>query len=72
MDLQMPVMDGFTATETIRNLPDAKYQSLPIIALTASATLQVEDRVYQVGMNDYVQKPFNPTDLYNKIARHLQ
>ncbi len=72
MDLQMPVMDGFTATETIRRLPERKYKELPIIALTASATLQVEDRVYQVGMDDYVQKPFNPTDLYNKIARHLQ
>ena len=67
MDLQMPEMDGFTATQKIKEFaPD-----LPIIALTASAMLEVKDRVYQVGMNDYVPKPFVPGELYHKLMKHL-
>ena len=68
MDLQMPEMDGYQATTEIRKLPGQKYADLPIIALTASATLDIKDIAFAVGMNDYISKPFNPTDLYNKIA----
>lgn len=71
MDLQMPTMDGYTATAKIRNLRDNKYQKLPIIALTASAMLEERNRVYTVGMNDYVTKPFNPSELYSAINRHV-
>ncbi|NCD69845.1 response regulator [Mucilaginibacter agri] len=70
MDLQMPEMDGYQTTEAIRNLPDAKYQKLPIIALTASAMLDIKDRAFTVGMNDYISKPFNPNELYKKIASY--
>ena len=67
MDLQMPEMDGFTATQKIKEFaPD-----LPIIALTASAMLEVKDRVYQVGMSDFVSKPFVPGELYHKLMKHL-
>ena len=68
LDLQMPEMDGYQATAEIRKLPGQKYAELPIIALTASATLDIKDIAFAVGMNDYISKPFNPTDLYNKIA----
>jgi len=71
MDLQMPTMDGYTATAKIRNLQDNKYQKLPIIALTASAMLEERNRVYTVGMNDYVTKPFNPNELYSAINKHV-
>lgn len=70
MDLQMPEMDGYQTTEAIRNLPDPKYQKLPIIALTASAMLDIKDRAFTVGMNDYISKPFNPNELYKKIASY--
>ena len=70
MDLQMPEMDGYQTTEAIRNLPGAKYQKLPIIALTASAMLDIKDRAFTVGMNDYISKPFNPNELYKKIASY--
>ena len=70
MDLQMPEMDGYTAARLVREMPEDKYKNLPIIALTASAMLEVQDQVYKMGMTDYVTKPFNPTDLYNKIAHH--
>ena len=70
MDLQMPEMDGYQTTKAIRELPEEKYKTLPIIALTASATIDIKDRVYTVGMNDYLSKPFNPNDLYRKIAAY--
>ncbi|PWK20104.1 signal transduction histidine kinase [Arcicella aurantiaca] len=65
MDIQMPIMDGYTATAEIRKI-DTK---VPIIALTASATLNNQDRAFTVGMNDYITKPFNPKELFNKIAK---
>ena len=65
MDIQMPIMDGYTAISEIRKI-DA---NVPIIALTASATLNNQDRAFTVGMNDYVTKPFNPKELFNKIAK---
>ncbi|MCE7063772.1 PAS domain-containing protein [Dyadobacter sp. CY326] len=70
MDLQMPEMDGYEATARIRCLPDSKYADLPIIALTASAMLDIKDIAFRVGMNDYVSKPFTPNELYAKIAAY--
>lgn len=63
MDLHMPVMDGYEATEKIR----AKGIDLPIIALTANIKDDIEERVIQVGINDIIVKPFLPDDLYHKI-----
>lgn len=71
MDLQMPVMDGFDATEKIRALNDKKKREVPIIALTASALLEVQQQVKEASMNSIVTKPFNPDDLYAKIAAEL-
>ncbi|MDB4901416.1 MAG: response regulator [Mucilaginibacter sp.] len=68
MDLQMPEMDGYETTIAIRELSGEKFKKLPIIALTASAMLDIKDRAFVVGMNDYISKPFNPNDLYRKIA----
>ncbi|GAA4341064.1 hypothetical protein GCM10023149_53030 [Mucilaginibacter gynuensis] len=70
MDLQMPEMDGYQTTTAIRELPDDKYRKLPIIALTASAMLDIQDRAFTVGMDDYLSKPFNPNDLHKKIAHY--
>jgi len=70
MDLQMPEMDGYQTTTAIRNLPGNKYRDLPIIALTASAMLDIQDKAFTVGMNDYVSKPFNPNELHRKIAAY--
>lgn len=70
MDLQMPEMDGYQATEEIRKLDGDQYQTLPIIALTASAMLDIKDRAYAAGMNDYISKPFNPEELYVKIVKY--
>lgn len=68
MDLQMPGMDGYEASSTIRELDDTKYKQLPIIALSASARFDYKERMEVAGINDFVNKPFNPKELYNKIA----
>ncbi len=70
MDLQMPEMDGYEATKIIRSLDNPKYKQLPIVALTASAMLDVINKVQAIGMTDYVTKPFNPSELYNKIVKY--
>jgi PAS domain S-box-containing protein len=70
MDLQMPVMDGYEATERIRNLDDKRYKSLPIIALSASAMLYIQEKVYHIGMTDFITKPFDPELLYKKLEDH--
>lgn len=71
MDLQMPVMNGYEATQKIRSLNGDKYQRLPIVALTASAISEVRQRILEAGVNDYIAKPFNPAELYAKIARFI-
>ncbi len=71
MDLQMPRMDGYQATQAIRKL-GGKYQKLPIIALTADVVSDAKDRVKQAGMDDYLSKPFSPDVLYRKISTNLR
>ena len=70
MDLQMPGMDGYQATEIIRNSPSAAYRNVPIIALTASSMLDIKDRAFAIGMNDCISKPFNPDELFQKIQQY--
>ena len=67
MDLQMPVMDGIEATKQIRAL-GGKYNSLPIIALTASAVLEIKESALKSGLNDFISKPFRPDALYEKLV----
>ncbi|MBC8988052.1 response regulator [Pedobacter sp. N36a] len=72
MDLQMPVMDGYQSATAIRALLGDKFKKLPIIALTASAILDVQYKAFDSGMNDYISKPFNPDELYHKIEIYGQ
>ena len=69
MDLQMPVMNGIEATKAIRQLGGV-YAQLPILALTASAVLEIKDQATIAGLNDFITKPFKPTTLYDKISRY--
>jgi signal transduction histidine kinase/DNA-binding response OmpR family regulator len=69
MDIQMPEMDGYKATEIIRNKMN---KNIPIIAMTAHAMMGEREKCLQLGMNDYVSKPIKETVLYNIIARHAQ
>lgn len=69
MDIQMPEMDGYTATSIIRN---EMSKDIPIIAMTAHAMTGEREKCLQLGMNDYVSKPIKETVLYNIIAQHAQ
>jgi PAS domain S-box-containing protein len=69
MDIQMPEMDGYTAVSIIRNeFPDGKKQ-IPILAMTAHATASERTKIIESGMNDYINKPFDPDDLKKKILQ---
>jgi signal transduction histidine kinase/CheY-like chemotaxis protein len=68
MDMQMPEMDGLTASRRIRSL-NGPMASVPIIALTANAMMGVREEVLAAGMNDYVTKPINRTQLLEALDR---
>ncbi|HEU5366071.1 MAG TPA: PAS domain S-box protein [Hanamia sp.] len=68
MDLQMPEMDGFETTKYIRQ--NLKL-TLPIIAMTASALRNEKIKCMEVGMNEYLNKPFIPADLFRELRRFL-
>ena len=69
MDVQMPIMDGYEATKTIRK----RYSNLelPIIAMTASALKGDREMSIESGMDDYISKPINPEVLFETIAKWL-
>lgn len=69
MDLQMPEMNGFDATDYIRN---ELKSNIPIIALTADVTTVDLEKCTAVGMNDYIAKPVDERVLYSKIIKHVQ
>lgn len=71
MDLEMPVMSGYEATIAIRKMGDYG-KNVPIIALTASAMQDIQNKIYSLGMNDFILKPFNPSELKRKLAYHLE
>jgi signal transduction histidine kinase len=66
MDLSMPVMDGYDATIEIRKTD----KFIPIVALTASASFGYLDRALQIGINEYIIKPFNPKELNKKLSKY--
>jgi CheY-like chemotaxis protein len=68
MDLQMPVLDGYSATKHIREF----NKEIPIIALTASASTDIQQKTRESGMDDYLSKPFKPNDLFDTIYKHIR
>ncbi|WP_373500254.1 response regulator [Desulfococcus sp.] len=70
MDVQMPVMDGYTATRTIRS--DTRFKDLPIIAMTAHAMTGDHEKSTEAGMNDHVTKPIDPAQLCEILARWIR
>ena len=67
MDVQMPEMDGYQATAKLRS--DPRFGSLPIIAMTAHATIEERQRCLASGMNDHISKPIDPDMLFDTVAR---
>lgn len=65
MDIQMPVMDGLTATKVIRE--DLGFSRIPILAMTAQALSEERDRCIEAGMNDHITKPIDARELIAKL-----
>ena len=70
MDMQMPVMDGVTATIEIRK--DARFDAMPIVAMTANAMQQDKDKCLAAGMVDFVTKPIQPDELWAALLRWIK
>ncbi len=67
MDLQMPEMDGYQATAKLR--ADSRFANLPIIAMTAHATIEERQRCLAAGMNDHISKPIDPGNLFETVGK---
>jgi PAS domain S-box-containing protein len=70
MDIQMPVMDGYSATIEIRKLP--LCANLPIVAMTANAMQSDREKCLQCGMNDYIAKPIDPAKLKKALLKWIK
>ena len=69
MDLQMPEMDGYQATQKIRS--DPRFASFPIVAMTAHATIEERQKCLDAGMNGHVSKPIDPASLFDTLERFV-
>ena len=69
MDVQMPVMDGYTATRKIRE--NSRYRDLPVLAMTANATLEDRERSLEAGMNEHIAKPIRPQILFEALLKWI-
>jgi polar amino acid transport system substrate-binding protein len=70
MDMQMPVMDGIEATRILRANP--RFETLPIIAMTANALVSDREMCLQAGMNDHIAKPIDPDQLFGVLLRWIK
>ncbi len=70
MDLQMPLMDGYSATEEIRKIKS--FEELPIVAMTADAMTGIKEKCLGVGMQGFVTKPIDPDEVFGAIIRWVK
>lgn len=70
MDIQMPIMNGYEATQHIRHKMPAEVAQTPILAMTAHAHISQDEKFKTYGMDDYVLKPFEPEQLFKKIGQY--
>ena len=71
MDIQMPIMDGLTATREIRAREDEYFKQVPILAMSARAFKKDTEECLEAGMNAHIVKPIDPTILYEELAKFL-
>ena len=69
MDLSLPDIDGLEVTRQLRN--KEQFKAIPIIAVTAHATPNIQEVADQSGMTDFLTKPFLPTDLVSIVRKYL-
>ena len=72
MDIQMPNMDGYKATQHIRRLPDKQRAEIPIVAMTANAFAEDRRKAIETGMNEHIAKPISVESLQKTLTRILR
>ena len=72
MDIQMPIMDGYKATQMIRRMEDPEKAGIPIVAMTANAFAEDRQKALAVGMNDHVAKPIDMNQLMQVFVKHMK
>ena len=72
MDIQMPNLDGYRATEKIRRLNDPKKSDIPIIAMTANAFEEDRKKAMEKGMDGFVSKPVEMNKLFETLAKIMK
>ena len=72
MDIQMPIMDGYETTQHIRNNMPPEIAKIPILAMTAHAHISKDEKFKEYGMDDFVLKPFEPNQLFEKITKYTR
>ena len=72
MDVQMPIMNGYEATRTIRSLPREDVKTLPIIAMTANALEEDKEAALKSGMNDHIAKPIDIELLMEVLSKYIR
>ncbi len=70
MDIHMPIIDGFEATVAIRSNSKGINYKTPIIALSADCVQEQIDRAYDLGMNDFISKPFIPSEIERVVRKY--
>lgn len=71
LDIQMPVLDGFSVAKWIRENKDSNKAKIPILVLSAASYHEIKDEIVKLGIDDFVEKPFTPEGLYSKLSGHL-
>jgi polar amino acid transport system substrate-binding protein len=72
MDVQMPEMDGYTATEKIREFEQSNGEHVPIVAMTAFAMVGDKEKCLDAGMDSYISKPISPNELYATVTKYAK
>ncbi|MDD7228164.1 MAG: response regulator, partial [Firmicutes bacterium] len=72
MDIQMPIMDGFECTKSIRSLDDDKLSKIPIVAMSANAFVEDKKSALEIGMNGFITKPIIIDEVISVITKVLE
>ncbi len=70
LDIQLPVMDGYTVAKNLRSNPD--ISGIPIVAVTSHAMVGDRDKAMAAGCNGYIEKPINPETFMSEVELHLK
>jgi CheY-like chemotaxis protein len=70
MDIMMPIMDGLTASRTIRNSNHPEAKTIPIVAMTANAYREDIDKALESGMNEHISKPIDIPKLFSILSHY--